>query len=182
MISTLFGIALALFVGNITEWLVHKYILHGLGKKKTSRWSSHFHVHHKRSRKNEFFDEDYLKPIKENEPVKTEIYGVALLVLLNSPSLFFSIPYFVTVCLYAAMYFYLHRKSHLDVEWCKKHLPWHYDHHMGRDQDKNWCVTFPLADYMFGTRFKYWGTQQQKDDDERRAKRKSVSKNGNKEG
>jgi hypothetical protein len=26
---------------------------------------------------------------------------------------------------------------------------------MGKDQDKNWCVVHPLADYLLGTRRKY---------------------------
>ena len=34
----------------------------------------------------------------------------------------------------------------------KQHLPWHYDHHMGRDQNANWCVTHPLFDNVMGTR------------------------------
>jgi len=48
----------------------------------------------------------------------------------------------------------MHRKSHLDVEWGKKWMPWHWDHHMGRDQNANWGVTLPLWDYALGTRVK----------------------------
>ena len=49
------------------------------------------------------------------------------------------------------------RRAHLDPEWAREHLPWHYDHHMGRDQNANWCVTYPLFDYVMGTRRKYLG-------------------------
>lgn len=172
MITALFWIATGLFVGNVTEWLVHKYILHGLGKKRGSIWRSHFKVHHGRSRRNNFYDEDYDKPVMSNEPVRTEILGLALLILLNTPFVFLSVWYFLTVSIYAMVYFFIHRKSHLDTDWTKRHLPWHWDHHMGRDQEKNWCVTFPLADYIFGTRVKYLGTEQEREDTERRSKYK----------
>ena len=31
----------------------------------------------------------------------------------------------------------------------------HYDHHMGADQDANWCVTRPWFDWIMGTRKPY---------------------------
>ena len=40
-------------------------------------------------------------------------------------------------------------------------MPWHYDHHMGLDQDQNWCVTWPLMDHLFGTRVKWVGTEKE---------------------
>ncbi len=38
-------------------------------------------------------------------------------------------------------------------------MPWHYDHHMGKDQNSNWCVTHPLFDMVLGTRKEYLGVQ-----------------------
>ena len=65
-------------------------------------------------------------------------------------------PVFVAgVCVHALVYFLIHRKSHLDIEWAKKYVPWHYDHHMGKNQDANWCVTFPFWDHILGTREYY---------------------------
>ena len=52
----------------------------------------------------------------------------------------------------AGNYYYLHRRAHLEPEWAKKKLPWHYDHHMNSNQDANWCVTKPWFDYLLGTR------------------------------
>ncbi len=46
-----------------------------------------------------------------------------------------------------------------DPEWGKEHLPWHYDHHMGPNQDSNWCVTKPWFDDLLGTRERYLGTE-----------------------
>ena len=52
----------------------------------------------------------------------------------------------------AANYYYVHRRAHLEPEWAKKTIPWHYDHHMNSKQDANWCVTKPWFDYILGTR------------------------------
>jgi len=40
------------------------------------------------------------------------------------------------------------------VEWGKKKMPWHYDHHMGKNQDSNWGVTVEWPDKLFNTREK----------------------------
>jgi sterol desaturase/sphingolipid hydroxylase (fatty acid hydroxylase superfamily) len=72
-------------------------------------------------------------------------------------------------------YYYKHRKAHLDPEWAKRHLPWHVDHHMGPDQDANWCVTRPWADWLFGTREPYVGTERAAADAARREQRLSRS-------
>lgn len=62
-------------------------------------------------------------------------------------------PFFVLGAWYSAgHYYYVHRRSHLDPEWAKTHVPWHYDHHMNTNQDANWCVTRPWFDYLMGTR------------------------------
>ena len=65
-------------------------------------------------------------------------------------------PFFVGTMWYSAANYYVkHRRSHLDVEWAKEHLPWHYDHHMGPNQHANWCVTWPWFDFVMGTRKPY---------------------------
>jgi len=33
-------------------------------------------------------------------------------------------------------------------------MPWHYDHHMGKNQDSNWGVTVEWVDKLFNTREK----------------------------
>ena len=57
--------------------------------------------------------------------------------------------------MFAVRYFYFHKRAHTDVEWGKKKMPWHYDHHMGRNQDANYGVTFEWVDKLMGTRKKY---------------------------
>ena len=34
----------------------------------------------------------------------------------------------------------------------KKYVPWHYDHHMGKNQDANWGVTTDWVDKLAGTK------------------------------
>ena len=41
------------------------------------------------------------------------------------------------------------------TNFARKAIPWHYDHHMGKNQNMNWCVVHPLADLIMGTRRKY---------------------------
>jgi sterol desaturase/sphingolipid hydroxylase (fatty acid hydroxylase superfamily) len=128
--------------------------LHGLGRKKKSFFSSHWNTHHNKARKNEYFDEDYLSVFSGwNEGLK-EIMAIFLLSLLQIPTILIFPYYSVTMIFMGILYFAIHRKSHLNPSWAKKYVPWHYDHHMGKNQDANWCVTFPLWDYILGTRQK----------------------------
>jgi hypothetical protein len=43
----------------------------------------------------------------------------------------------------------------LDANWAKRYLPWHYAHHLGNIEDGNWCITWPLFDFLMGTKRKY---------------------------
>ena len=63
----------------------------------------------------------------------------------------------ITIFTYIAAYYYVHVKSHMDVKWAKKWIPWHYDHHMG-GKEANWGVLLPLIDKILGTRVYYIGT------------------------
>ena len=37
------GIPLGLLYSNAGEWLLHKYLLHGLGRRKGTFWAFHWH-------------------------------------------------------------------------------------------------------------------------------------------
>ena len=151
--AMLLQIVLGVIIANLFEWIIHKYVLHGLGKRKGSWWSSHWSVHHRKSRQNEHFDEDYLSVFEGGMGEgRQEILGLLLLATLQIPT-FLVFPWYAgTTILMAAAYFLVHRKSHLDIEWAKKWVPWHYDHHMGVNQDANWGITLPIWDYILRTR------------------------------
>lgn len=136
---------------NFLEWSIHKYVLHGLGKKKGSFFSFHWYIHHRRARKQQYFDQDYNSWPKWKSSGK-EVAGLLLLALLHLP-LFWVVPvFYISIVQGALAYYLIHSHSHRDPAWGKKWFPWHWDHHMGKDQDANYCVTSPFFDYVFGTR------------------------------
>lgn len=165
------GIGLGLAFANAFEWAAHKYVLHDLGKDRDSVFSFHFHEHHKNSRKNDFYDEDY-----ERFPIGPHAQGKELAALVGVGAVFVPLipvaPFFVGTIYYSAFNYYrVHKRSHMDPEWAKENVPWHYDHHMGPNQDANWCVTRPWMDNLMGTREPYLGTERYERDMARRAER-----------
>lgn len=151
------GFPIALIFANGFEWYAHKYLLHGVPKQGQPRYSpvptsmkSHW-AHHKLVRTQKYYDEGYGEGWS-NWRTRNEIKS--LLALTAGTTLLFPVaPFFTLGTYYAAgRYFYVHRRSHMDPEWGKKTIPWHYDHHMNSNQDANWCVTRPWFDYIMGTR------------------------------
>lgn len=149
------GVPLGLLYANASEWLIHKYVLHGLGKKKKSFFSFHWSEHHRACRKHEFFDPDYRRSVFGKHAQGKEALAIFALMVLHAPLLPVAPWFTATVWYSGANYFYKHRRAHLDPEWARRHLKHHYDHHMGRDQDANWCVTRAWFDNLMGTRIDY---------------------------
>jgi len=154
LLALLFQIVIGLLYVNLLEWLIHKYVLHGLGKKKGSFFSFHWQRHHSRCRRFGFHDADYVEPLKWKTTGK-ELTGLLLLAILHLPVIFyFPVLYFALV-LGAAIYYASHAISHIHPEIGKKYFPHHFDHHMGTNQDANWCVSYPFWDRVLKTRIKY---------------------------
>ena len=59
MLGLLVQIVVGFLYANLFEWIWHKYVFHGLGKKKKSRFSSHWKNHHRAVRKNSYRDDSY---------------------------------------------------------------------------------------------------------------------------
>jgi sterol desaturase/sphingolipid hydroxylase (fatty acid hydroxylase superfamily) len=156
---------------NAGEWIVHKYLLHGLGKRKKSFWSFHWHEHHRNSRRNEHIDEAYKRPLfawhaQSKEALALAAAGAAVAPLLPVA------PFFTAGVWYSLVNYYrVHKRSHQDPGWARNNVPWHYDHHMGPNQDANWCVTRPWFDHIMGTRVPYAGTEREARDLARRKER-----------
>lgn len=156
------GIPLGLLYGNAAEWFLHKHVLHGLGKKKKSLFRFHWHAHHKNARSKDMIDEEYFKPFLKSGHPKKELVALLALAATHLPLLPL-FPFFTLTSYYCAYNYYrIHKKAHVDVKWCKKHVPWHYDHHMAPNQDANWCVTRPWFDNIMKTRELYLGTLDEK--------------------
>jgi hypothetical protein len=167
------GLPLGLLYANAGEWFIHRYVLHGLGRNKRSLWSFHWHDHHRLSRRHGFRDPHYERPIWGWHAQGKEALGVAMIAAAHLP-LFPVAPFFTAaVCYSAARYHRVHKRAHLDPDWAREHLSWHYDHHMGPNQEANWCVTQPWFDHLMGTREPYAGTSRESRDRARLAKREA---------
>jgi len=143
---------LGLLAENAGEWVFHRHVLHRLGKRPGSLWHYHWSEHHRVARANDMFD-----PCYRGWPSHWDTHGKEVLFLLLVAAahwpLSASIPWYVAG-LYAglAAYYVRHRRSHLDPDWARAHLPWHCDHHLGGNAEANWCISWPWFDWLAGTR------------------------------
>jgi len=139
-------IIIAWLYSHLFEYIAHKYFLHDHRRFKFA-FKNHFGKHHRVARKNEMYDETYESVISS----KFEVTGLMIISLIHLPVAFFFPVAYVTLVLCLFSYYILHRRSHTHVMWGKKWLPWHYEHHMGIDQHKNWGVRLPIIDMILRT-------------------------------
>lgn len=144
----IFQIILGWLYGHFAEYFIHKNVLHN-NTKFRKIFKRHFGTHHKISRKNEMYDVNYQKTFHNDSLF--ELGGLSLLLLIHLPIIYIA-PYFWLTLLFSSISYYtLHRMSHIHTAWGKKWLPWHYAHHMDKDQHKNWGVRLPIIDILFRT-------------------------------
>lgn len=150
LLTGLAGYVYAVFL----EWFVHKYIFHELGKRKGSRFRFHYADHHKATRRHDGGDPAFEGSVISWNAYGREFWFILLGILIHLPLLFIAPAFFIVSSLSGLNYHRMHRKSHLDPEWCKERMPWHWDHHMGDREasNANWCVTCEWFDKMMGTR------------------------------
>ena len=148
-----FQLLLGWLYGHFVEYFMHRWVFHNR-KIFKSAFKYHYSQHHARSRRGVMLDVTTLR-----KPSVKDFEAMALLggVLLHSPLILF-VPYFFAMVCYSAIAYYLvHRRSHQDFEWARKHIPWHYDHHMSSESSKNWGVRSDIFDRLLGTRKVYKG-------------------------
>ena len=152
------GFVAGLVILNGYEWFAHKYLLHGVHRKGKPRYSpvpksmeSHW-AHHREVRKQGFSDDCYVEGL-DNWRTRHELMSLAVAAGVASVVFYpFSKGMALAAIYSAGNYYYVHRRAHLEPDWAKRTIPWHYDHHMNSNQDANWCVTRPWFDYVMGTR------------------------------
>ena len=152
------GFVAGLVILNGYEWFAHKYLLHGVHRKGKPRFSptpkqmeSHW-AHHREVRKQGFSDDCYVEGL-DNWRTRNELMSLAVAAGVASVVFYpFSKGMALAAIYSAGNYYYVHRRAHLEPDWAKRTIPWHYDHHMNSNQDANWCVTRPWFDYVMGTR------------------------------
>ena len=166
--------AMGMLYAQLVEWLLHKYLLHGWGKRRNTPFSFHFHGHHRASRTHLFRDAHYEQSMFAWKGAGKETWALLGLALLHLPLIAWVPAFWLGAVMGGGRYFHVHKKSHLDPDWCRTHLPWHYDHHMGPNQELNWGVTTDLFDRLFGTRQVYLGTPREQRDTARRMQRVSL--------
>lgn len=143
-----------MIITNAGEWLIHKHILHGLGKKKSSFFSFHWNEHHRAARRSGFKDLDYERSVFGRHAQGREAGLLTLLGVAVVPIGLASSWVLVGIWTGLVLYYVVHRRAHRRPSWARKWMPWHVAHHMGKNQDSNWCVTLPLFDIIMGTREK----------------------------
>jgi hypothetical protein len=152
------GVALGLAYANAGEWLLHKYVLHRLGRRRGSFYSYHWHEHHRQVRQHGLLDPTYARSPFGWHAHGKEALSLAGLALLHLP-LAGAAPLFTATVLYGIVdYYRKHRRAHLDPAWARARLPWHVDHHLGPNPEANYCVTRPWFDFVMGTREPWVGT------------------------
>jgi sterol desaturase/sphingolipid hydroxylase (fatty acid hydroxylase superfamily) len=172
------GIPLAIASFAYGEWAAHRYLLHLRGRNKDSIYAFHFHVHHQKVRKHGGYDPDFEGPVWSTPTQAGEAIGLVAIGLAHLPLLPIAPFYTATTWYLLARYRYVHRRAHRDPDWARLHLPWHFDHHMGPNQHKNWGVTFQWFDVLTGTREKFVGTDKELADRERTRDRADAAIDG----
>jgi len=152
------GVGYALSVA--LEWLVHNLVFHKLGKRRGSPFSFHYADHHRAVRKTGGRDPSFEGSRLAWNAYGRELLGIVLGAVLLSP-LFFVAPFCTLAAIISGIHYHLvHARSHLDPDWCRAHLRWHWDHHLGTDQDVNWGVTNEWFDRLMGTRVPWWSKEE----------------------
>lgn len=146
-------VVLAVFYASLIEWLVHKYILHALGSRKIA-FRAHWHRHHRNCALYKYADPDYRGGLTNLswDARWGEVFGLGFLGLIHLPMFFVAPVMYGGVLVWCVLYYTVHATSHVYPKFGKRYFPWHYRHHMGKDQNKNWGVTTPFWDWVFGTR------------------------------
>ena len=161
-----------LVVGRIfaagVEWAVHRYIFHGLGRKKGSRFAFHWREHHRACRKVEMRDDAYVHGslFDLSNGHAREVWTITVACISFTPGLLVA-PGLVVGAIYGGWrYHWCHRQCHLDPAWGKEKMRWHYDHHMAPNQDTNWGVSNEWFDKWMGTRTPWTGPTRRKRSDD----------------
>jgi hypothetical protein len=173
----MFGIPVAFAVFGYGEWAIHKYVLHGLGRDRTSRFAFHYHDHHQAVRRNGGYDPAYEGPVWSTPTQAREAVGLCAIAAVHAP-LFVVAPFYTSTVWYC-LYRYRrdHRRAHLDPAWARDHLSWHYDHHMG-DQDLNFGVAWSWFDVIAKTREVFVGTDKERANREKHVERATTAAAG----
>ena len=156
MLTAALGLAFGYVYATALEWVVHNLVYHQLGRKLGGAWNFHLKEHHRDTRRGRGVDPAFAQRRWLLSSALTahsrEALGLVVVLLLHTPLLLVAPAVFAALAGMAAYYHYCHWKSHADTEWCKRRLPWHWEHHMSPHLDANYCLTSDWFDRLMGTR------------------------------
>lgn len=132
---------IGIIYANLVEYLIHRYLFHGLGKKKNSLFAFHLREHHLTAKRNNFTDVKF----SLNEAV-----GIPVLLAIHFPLWFISPAMYLGLCLYGALFIVVHNLIHAFPDLGRKYFWWHWNHHMS-NQNKSWAVVIPIVDIITGS-------------------------------
>lgn len=135
---------------NFVEYVVHRFIFHGLGKKKSSIFSFHWYNHHRSARMYRMVDIDYEKPFWSKNRLP-EVLGLTFLAIVHIPMLMVAVPSYLGMIVYLFSYYFIHKYCHLNTINAKLWFPAHFRHHCSQNQDANYGVVTSLFDIIFKT-------------------------------
>lgn len=145
---------------SVFEWYWHKLWMHQLREPKEA-FRGHTIVHHGLFRGDDSFFVDEKEHV---EHILLKPYALPAIVIIHLPVIFLIERYIphtaaaavLTCILYFVVYEYMHWNMHVPREHFVERFGWfrflrqhHKLHH--RYMQKNFCVLFPLADWLFGT-------------------------------
>lgn len=160
MLGIVLQVVIAWVYSYVLEYFVHKHVLHN--KKLKYAFKHHFRNHHTAARRNHMYDSKYVKSSWYHWFKDDEFIGLSFLAVVHLP-VFFWLPYsYLTLLLASVHYFLVHRRAHADQEWARENLSWHYDHHLGPNQHKNWGVRSDIMDRILKTKEVYKGSKREK--------------------
>jgi hypothetical protein len=141
MLVNFFFTLAGVFYANLVEYIVHRYLFHGYGKKGSSVFAFHIREHHLTATRNGFID---LRASRK------ELIGMPIAILIHTPLWLLSPTLFLTVSIYGILFVVIHNMLHRHPVFAKRYFWWHWNHHM-RNQNKSWGVVLPLTDIITGT-------------------------------
>lgn len=166
-IKTAMLFLLTLFLGNLVVFLLHRYPLHRRYKLFPFPYDEHTIAHHR------YFDYSNITlvgPI-DFENIFFPWFIIASFVLFTCP-VFFGLGYFYNgmsagwffvfcACFYFTLYEVVHLSCHLEEDHWWLSIPGlkamrehHRIHHHPRLMNRyNFCIVYPLFDYIFGTKY-----------------------------
>ena len=103
LLISLFLFCVGIIYANIVEYVTHRYLFHGLGKKGNSVFAFHIRGHHLTARGNGFLD----YKVSSNEAI-----GLPFLLLIHLPAYFLAPAFFYALAIYAVAFLALHNIMH----------------------------------------------------------------------